>query len=78
LFEAQHIVDAIKAEIASNNIWLFQTNGSVNAAGALDFDFKIGVIARSRSTLGSVVLPRSSGHDGDSMLLVRSRKTQSH
>jgi hypothetical protein len=28
------------------------TNGSVNAAGALDFDFKIGVIARSRSTLG--------------------------
>ncbi|MBN8599803.1 MAG: hypothetical protein J0M26_02045 [Planctomycetes bacterium] len=28
-------------------------NGCGNAAGALDSDFKIGMIARSRSTLGS-------------------------
>jgi len=28
-------------------------NDGGNAAGALDSDFKIGVIARSRSTLGS-------------------------
>jgi len=30
-----------------------RTNDCVNAAGALDYDFKISVIARSRSTLGS-------------------------
>ncbi|TWT98284.1 hypothetical protein Pla52n_47940 [Stieleria varia] len=28
-------------------------NGGVNAAGAFDYHFKTGVIARSRSTLGS-------------------------
>ena len=28
-------------------------NAGVNAAGAFDYDFKIGVVARSRSTLGS-------------------------
>jgi hypothetical protein len=36
-------------------IWRFQiwANAGVNAAGAIDHDFQIGVIARSRSTLGS-------------------------
>jgi len=33
--------------------FIFRANDCVNAAGALDYDFKIGVIARSRSTLGS-------------------------
>jgi hypothetical protein len=32
---------------------LFRANAGVNAAGAIDHDFQIGVIARSRSTLGS-------------------------
>jgi hypothetical protein len=34
-------------------------NDCVNAAGAFDYDFKTGVLARSRSMLGSSTLPPS-------------------
>lgn len=41
-------------------MFVFQNNDGVNAAGALDYGFKIGVIARSRSTLGYAALEHVS------------------
>jgi hypothetical protein len=51
-----NISPAMSRVVPNICVLILLANGSVNAAGALDYDFKTGVIARLRSTLCSPLL----------------------